>query len=162
MSCFINTTPNQGHPFQAPFGVGNECFNDESLQRSDYKTITGNAASATPMLHADVLWPRSHGQGGSYVPDPASQMWEWNVYATGSRHGMLFTGKTVDANGAALGGCTVMLFNTATNLMVDTQVSDTAGNYRLTDPNNVACFIVAYLAGSPDVTGVTTDALTGT
>ena len=149
------------------FNVG---INDESLHSPEYKTLGGNFVSQTPMDHADILWPRSQrltilqpagGNGGMFNPDHAAQAWEWNVYTTGSRHRMVFTGQTLNASGAPLGGCTVQLYNTATGLLVDTQVSDSGGNYKVTDPNNVACFIVAYLLGSPDVAGTTIDELTG-
>jgi hypothetical protein len=146
----------------------NAGFNDESLQYPDYKTLGGNFVSQIPMDHADVLWPRSQGLSdccgvpGLLNPDPAAQAWEWNVFTTGSRHRKVFTGQTIAAGGGALAGCTVMLFNTATGLLVDTTTSDSAGNYKLTDPNNVNCFVVAYLPGSPDIAGTTIDTLTGT
>lgn len=147
----------------------NASTNTDDLQPPDYKLLGGNFVSQAPMDHADILWPRSHSLGASCLgggpilnPDPAAQAWEWNVYTTGSRHRGVFTGVTLNSSGAPLGGCTVMLFNTATGLLVDTQTSDSAGNYKVTDPNNVACFIVAYLPGSPDVAGTTIDELTGT
>lgn len=164
MSAFIGTAQEQETGFNAN-------VNDDSLQPPEYKTLGGNFVSTTPMDFADILWPRSRrwgasasmsGVSGMLNPDPAAQMWEWNVYTTGSRHRMVFTGQTLNASGAVLGGCTVQLFNTATGLLVDTQVSDSGGNYKLTDPNNVACFIVAYLPGSPDLAGTSIDELTGT
>jgi hypothetical protein len=162
--------------------------NDDRLQPPDYKMTGGDFVSSMPMTDADILWPRSRMQGaassmsapsaqgvglsgptlgsplncGTLNSDPAAQAWEWNVYTTGSRHRMVFTGKTLNSSGAALGGCTVQLFNTATGLLVDTQTSDSSGNYKVTDPNNVACFMIAYLPGSPDVAGTTIDELTGT
>lgn len=146
----------------------NVSMNTDDLQPPEYKTLGGNFVSQTPMDHADILWPRSQSLGASCIgggpilnPDPAAQAWEWNVYTTGSRHRQVFTGVTLDSSGAPLGGCTVMLFNTATGVFVDSQTSDSAGNYKVTDPNNVACFIVAYLPGSPDVAGTTIDELTG-
>jgi hypothetical protein len=149
--------------------IGNYGVDVDDLQPPDYKTLGGGFVSTTPMDHADILWPRSQAFGGAGLgagggvlnPDPAAQAWEWNVYTTGSRHRKVYTGQTLNASGAALGGCTVMLFNTATGQIVDTQVSDAGGNYKVTDPNAVACFVVAYLPGSPDVAGTTINTLTG-
>jgi hypothetical protein len=159
-----------GGAFQDNLGI-NVSVNEDRLQSSDYKLSSFDVASGTPMIHADVLWPRSQNVGataamsgvsGMLNPDSAAQAWEWNVYATGSRHRMVFTGQTLNSSGNPIGGCTVQLFNTATGLLVDTQTSDSSGNYKVTDPNNVACFMVAYLPGSPDVAGTTIDELTGT
>jgi len=137
---------------------------DESIDPPDYKTTGNEVLSALAVDQIpDMLWPRSHMCAGPLLnPDPQAQAWEINVLATGSRHRMVFTGVTLNAAGTPLGGCTVQLFNTATGQLVDTQVSDSKGNYKVTDPNNVACFMVAYLPGSPDVTGATIDELTGT
>ena len=143
---------------------------DESIDPSDYKTTGNEVLSALPIDYIpDMLWPHSQQVGGGFGgggrilnPDFQAQAWEINVLATGSRHRMVFTGVTLNAAGTPLGGCTVQLFNTATGQLVDTQVSDSKGNYKVTDPNNVACFMVAYLPGSPDVTGATIDELTGT
>ena len=149
----------------------NIVLNEDRLQPPEYKLLGREFYSQIPADFADILWPRSHQFGftssaGGILnilnPDPAAQAWEWNVYTTGSRHRMVFTGITLDAAGNPLGGCTVQLFNTATGQIVDTQISDPKGNYKCTDPNNVACFLVAYLPGSPDVTGATVDELTGT
>jgi hypothetical protein len=140
-------------------------FPDQRIQPPDYIS-TG----VEQLIHLsidqipDMLWPRSHQFGATPLlnPDPYAQSWEVNVLSTGSRHRKVFTGVTLNASGAPLGGCTVQLFNTATGAIVDTQVSDSAGNYKVSDPNNVACFLVAYLPGSPDVAGTTIDELTGT
>ena len=142
-------------------------FPDERIQPPDFRTMGDEVLSSLPIDYIpDMLWPRSHqfsgGAGSILNSDPQAQAWEIYVRATGSRHRMVFTGVTLDAAGNPLGGCTVQLFNTATGLLVDTQVSDPKGNYKVTDPNNVACFMVAYLPGSPDVTGATIDELTGT
>src|SRR5271165_2134471 len=122
MSALLGTAVNQVIGWNANFNV-------EDLQPADYRTLGGNFVSQIPMDHADILWPRSQAFGGAGLsgvlnPDPAAQAWEWNVYTTGSRHREVFTGQTLDASGAALGGCTVMLFNTSTGQIVDTQTSD--------------------------------------
>lgn len=71
-------------------------------------------------------------------------------------------GVTRDSTGAALAGCTVHLFRTATDCEVDEIVSDGSGNYSF--PNVTAAegyYVVAYLPGSPDVAGTTVNTLLG-
>jgi hypothetical protein len=140
--------------------------NDDSLQPVDYKTVATLAPPWSPP-DMDVLWPRSSFTGQDYtnmpmIWEPMHQAWEWNILTTGVRVRKKVIGVTKDGSGVVLGGCTVQLFNTATGTLVDTQVSDSAGNYTLTDPNNVACFVVGYLPGSPDVAGTTVNTVTGT
>jgi hypothetical protein len=140
--------------------------NDDSNQPADYR-VTSPFSRRDPR-DSDILWPRSSFTGGidasspcPYVIDGAHQAWEWNFPETGCRVPKKISGQTLDSSGAPNGGCTVMLFNTATGLLVDTQISDGSGNYRLSDPNAAACFIVAYEAGSPDTAGTTVNTLTG-
>lgn len=81
------------------------------------------------------------------------------------QRGPLFAiaGTTKDAAGAPLAACVVHLFRTATDVEVDQTVSDGSGAYSF--PNvtaEEAHFVVAYLAGSPDVAGTTKNTLTGT
>jgi hypothetical protein len=77
------------------------------------------------------------------------------------------TGVTYDASGNRLGSCTVEVFETDTNQCVDKQVSDGSGNYMVQIPvglnqtQTATWYIVAYLAGSPDVAGTTVNTLTG-
>ena len=147
-------------------GSGLAPQNDDGACPVDYRA-NPPLWSASEFRDADWQWPRAQafgafgGAGALLNGDPAAQAWEWNVYATGGRRRKVFTGQTLNAAGAPLGGCTVTLFNTATGQIVDSTTSDAGGNYKLTDPNNVACFVVAYLVGSPDVTGATINELTG-
>ena len=135
---------------------------DENLQPPDYR----NAPNGQPQ-YSDVVWPRSslRGADGTAIAniwESAHQMWEWIFPPTGVHVEKKISGVTKDSTGAILAGATVMLFNTATGLLVDTVVSDSAGNYYCSDPNAVNCFAVAYEAGSPDVAGTTKNNLTGT
>jgi hypothetical protein len=60
------------------------------------------------------------------------------------------TGTTRDANGAALGNCTVDWFNTADDVKLGTTTSDSSGAFEFRgagQPPN-AYYLVAYLAGS--------------
>ncbi len=70
------------------------------------------------------------------------------------------TGVTKDSTGAALGGCTVKVYRTTDDVLVGTQVSDAAGNYNIqVAASSLAYYVVAYLAGSPDVSGTTVNTL---
>lgn len=72
------------------------------------------------------------------------------------------SGVTRDSSGAALGSCVVKLYRTATDVLVDSTVSDGSGNYSF--PNVTpgdTYYVVAYLAGSPDVEGTTNNTLVG-
>lgn len=73
----------------------------------------------------------------------------------------LITGITKDSAGAALGNCTVRLFNAATNTLEQTTVSDGSGNYSFVVNKTQLYFEVAYLTGAPDVAGTTVRTLAG-
>jgi len=145
--------------------------NDDGAQPVDYRVSPPGKRGGFALEYrfgADFLWPRSSFIGsvdgvaaGPYVTDAVAHYWD-PVYSTAGVHvPKKVIGQTLNGAGAALGGCIVQLFNTATGLLVDTQTSDSAGNFSLSDPNNVACFVVAYEAGSPDVAGTTVNTLTG-
>lgn len=76
---------------------------------------------------------------------------------------IVLTGVTKNSVGAALGGCIVQLFETATDRFVVETVSDpTTGVFVFyvglgTGPY----YAVAYLAGAPDVAGTTVNTLVG-
>lgn len=72
----------------------------------------------------------------------------------------IISGITRDSAGAALGNCVVNLFQTQGNVFVATTTSDASGNYSFSVPgNSSASFVVAYKAGSPDVSGTTLNTL---
>lgn len=71
-------------------------------------------------------------------------------------------GVTKDSTGAALGSCTVDLFTTTDNVLVATTVSDASGNYEFRGRStSFTHYVVAYKAGSPDVSGTTVNTLVG-
>lgn len=110
-------------------------------------------------------WPR----GGLLNTDPAGLIVQGRDYDpfqspsrwTGSFERKKFTGITRDVTGAALGSCLVQLFRTSDDLLMDQQTSDLLGNYEVYSSDGGQHYIVAYLAGSPDVTGATVNTLTG-
>jgi hypothetical protein len=77
------------------------------------------------------------------------------------------TGTTRDSSGNPLGGCSVVLFDSAENTVADSSVSDASGNYILnvpvgfSQPQTKRWKILAYKPGSPDVVGATVNTLTG-
>jgi hypothetical protein len=141
--------------------------NDDRLHHTDYKSVQVDQRDPN-VSGVNFLWPRSSFQGAQngmaqpLITEAAHQMWEWDVQPTGGHVRTRVTGVTRNNVGAPLGGATVQLFNTSTGLLVDTVTSDSAGNYTASDPNAVACFAVAYEAGSPDVAGTTKNNITGT
>ncbi len=68
-------------------------------------------------------------------------------------------GVTRDSTGAAIGNCIVDLFYTANDVKASTVQSDASGNFSFSVGPNLACYIVAYLAGSPDIAGTTVNTL---
>lgn len=76
---------------------------------------------------------------------------------------LIIAGISRDANGAVLGGCTVKLFATATDVLKETQISDAVtGAYQFSsilEPGTY--YLVEYKAGSPDVAGTSVNTLVG-
>lgn len=70
-------------------------------------------------------------------------------------------GITRDSTGALLGNCTTHLFQTGSDAEIAQDVSDGVGNYSFIFGFGSGNFyIVAYLSGSPDVSGTTLNTLT--
>jgi len=88
----------------------------------------------------------------AFNPFPSAQRWQL----------FSITGVTKNSAGAALGNCVIQLFRTSNNLQSYSTVSDANGNYVLPVNNLTQWYAVAYLPGSPDVAGTTTNTLVGT
>lgn len=72
------------------------------------------------------------------------------------------TGVTRDNTGAALGACTVKLFQTSNDAMIATMVSDASGNYTFWLRDSTSnYYVVSYKTGAPDVAGTTLNTLKG-
>lgn len=70
------------------------------------------------------------------------------------------SGVTKDSGGSALAACVVQLFRTGDDSIVAETTSDGSGNYSFTLGGNSGTFyIVAYKAGSPDVSGTTVNTI---
>ena len=71
-------------------------------------------------------------------------------------------GVTKDSAGAALGSCTVHLFETLTDKYVEQTVSDANGNYEFRSASlSTTYFVVGYKAGGTAVAGTTVNTLVG-
>ena len=87
---------------------------------------------------------------------------DWGKFKTKGVHARkMFYGVTKDSIGNPLAGCSVDLFNTATDILVDSTVSNALGEFNVGDPNGVACYLVSYKTGTPDVAGTSANTLMG-
>lgn len=107
---------------------------------------------------------QAYSSGPSLVPGPYSA----NGFDTGpTQNGVLIAevkkifGVTKDLNSAPLGNCVVSLFFTLGGIFYQQITSDASGNYSFQVQPSTNYFAVAYLAGSPDVTGATLNTLQG-
>src|SRR5258706_13707919 len=102
-------------------------------------------------------------QGG--VPNIAASMPAVHGFSNGVTPVFTYpysiAGITKDASGNALGNCMVQIFRTADDSYVSQVTSDANGNYNIPASNLFQHYLVAYLAGSPDVAGTTVNTLLG-
>lgn len=134
---------------------------DQRLTRQDFMPLREYAdiwAIATSSFETD-WWPRGGNlsDGGAIIE--AAWWGEFDQYGgAASRFGL--TGVTRDALGSPIALCTVKLFRTSDDVLLDTQVSDANGNFVLNTPYYPdAHYMVAHKSGSPDVDGVTANNL---
>lgn len=76
-----------------------------------------------------------------------------------ARYGWIISGTTRDSTGVALGLCTVDVFRTIDDVRVVTVTSDVNGAFSVQTPDWGQYYLVAYLAGSPDVAGTSVNTL---
>lgn len=95
------------------------------------------------------------------TPGPRSFKGLAEVAAIFEERNYTLTGVTKDSIGSALGGCTVNLFNSATNVLEQTVTSDASGNYSFVVDKTQSYYEVAYKSGAPDVAGTTVRTLQG-
>lgn len=72
------------------------------------------------------------------------------------------TGVTKDSTGAVLGSVTVDLFDTASDTIRGTTVSDATGNYLVDAQIDATYYLVGYKSGAPDVAGTSVNTLVAT
>ena len=68
-------------------------------------------------------------------------------------------GVTNNSTGSPLAACTVDLFQTLGNAFVASVVSDGSGNFKFFPTVSGPFYLVAYLAGAPDVAGTSVNTL---
>lgn len=113
---------------------------------------------------ANSYWPGSAGLLGAYSGDGPLLTPVWfnppeTTRGRNSRYGVV--GVTRDEYGSVLGGCTVRLFRTSDNLLVDTTLSDAlSGRYLASTPYYPdAHYLVVYKTGVPDRYGTSPNTL---
>lgn len=75
---------------------------------------------------------------------------------------LFISGITKDSTGAVLANCTVTLYRTVDNVVFESVVSGASGNYSFSAIGlSETYYVVAYKAGSPDVSGTTVNTLVG-
>lgn len=75
----------------------------------------------------------------------------------------LISGVTRDSAGNPLGGCSVQVFETVSNLFRGATISDGSGNYQIEVSGDLGITfrVDAYLAGSPDKAGTSVNSIVG-
>lgn len=104
--------------------------------------------------------PGSNGVGGSSLGNgfgPFAPRFFYVPFETPDRY--IITGITRDSTGAVLGSCVVDMFDTATDTIRGTTISDANGNYLVDGQIDTTYYLVAYKAGAPDVAGTTVNTL---
>ncbi len=97
--------------------------------------------------------------GGFLLRGPVNRRRRFRSPVLFATSNTVISGVTRDSAGNALANCTVELFYTSTNALAATTQSDASGNYSFSIGSSLACYIVAYLAGAPDVSGTTVNTL---
>ncbi len=127
-------------------------YNDDRAQRPDYSSVVLRDGS-------DQLWPRSgllsgNGYFGSGLTN-GEDIWDWSLWLSaapgmGQRRNQL-VGITRDSTGAALGGVTVKAFDSLTDQLVDSVVSDANGNFAVCASfgPSTQLYCWAFKAGTP-------------
>lgn len=141
---------------------------DARLHQLDYQPerVFADIWAIAPASFATPWWLPT----GAFIGDMATDVgvmsslpWSWYYQQGGASTGFGLRGVTRDVYGSPLGNCTVSLFLTATNALMDTIISDVDGNFILrTAYFPDTHYIVSHKSGSPDVDGATVNTLVGT
>lgn len=151
---------------QAETNPGQE---DIRLNRADFRPI---AVMIRPGLQVEVesfateWWPGSGMCGLVGDTDGIECFGIWGPFdvTSGASSRFGFAGVTRDQYGSPIYGCTVKLYRTGDDVLLDTQISDpNTGAFLLNTPYYPdAHYIVAHKSGAPDVDGVTVNTLIAT
>lgn len=127
----------------------------------------GRGAQVAPWSDG-LLWPRSRFSGAemacAMLTEDAMATGRWGAMPEegGGQGQKRIVGTSRDSAGAVLGSCIIQGFLTAGDVYVGEVTSDSGGYFELPTPYTGAHYLVAYKAGSPDVTGATVNTLTPT
>ena len=112
---------------------------------------------------SQCMWPAARmagqmfGNTASLISIVTGHYYENEMGWSGNPGYRYITGVTRNASGQAIGGVTVILFNTATNQPYMTTTSDPFGNYTVYHPDTQNCYVISYFAGSanslPEIAG---------
>lgn len=98
--------------------------------------------------------------------DPSLRLGQFEAWVygdTGARKPQFIYGQVQNASGTPMASVNITAFITATNQPDGSCVSDSNGNYQCPcNTPGVAHYLVAYLPGSPDTAGVTSNTLVPT
>jgi len=142
--------------------------NDARGNQLDYmpEQVFADIWAAAPASFVTQWWQPSGGFVGDFDVDVgvmSSRSWSWYYQQAGASSAFGLRGVTRDVYGSPLGNCTVRLFLTATDVLLDVIVSDPDGNFTLrTAYYPDTHYIVAHKTGAPDVDGATVNTLIGT
>ena len=147
----------------------NPGLEDLRLNRPDFRPIAEIfpecVSAVAPATFQTEWWPGGLFFGDGAVDVGMLDLDSWGPYdpAGGASSRFGFIGVTRDVYGSALGACTVKLYRTSDDALLDSVVSDASGNFLLNTPYYPdAHYIVAHKTASPDVDGVTQNTLVGT
>lgn len=139
---------------------------DLRLNRMDFQPerIFADIYATAPASFESVWWPRGGGLLGDANIGLLEAAW-WGEFdqaaGSGSRFG--FRGVTRDVLGSPVADCTVKLFRTSDDCLLDASVSDSEGNFLLnTAYYPDAHYIVAHKTAAPDIDGASQNTLIGT
>lgn len=153
-----------------PFGIPLQ--DDVRLNRADFRLIfaiffdgdkTATASFATEWWPGGGLLDDAEGVFGSVVEGSSSSWGTYDQIGPGgaSRYG--FVGVTRDSNGTPVGNCSIKLFRTSDNSLIDITNSDPQGNFLLNTPFYPdAHYIVCHKNDGPVISGASTNTLIGT
>ena len=173
-SFFANTIAASGGTFYTALRIHDEYNSIIHPSRANFDYQRRSSVSfllASPLFYE--LWPAASFFGdtqlscayfGQENPGSNRSAWEAFAYGNGGTYRSYFiSGQTIDANGVALPNVALDLYLSSNDLHISSAISDSQGYYQLPTPfTGVNHYVMAYLAGSPDVVGASVNTLTPT
>lgn len=136
-------------------------FDGDAASDFGWDTAVSGDARVNATVASEFGWATAaEGVNAPAIVGTAASAFGWETAAVGEKS-LLISGVTRDQGGAPLGLCAVHLFRTSDDAEIAQTTSAANGSFSFAAATGVAYYIVAYLAGSPDVTGATVNTLTG-